>query len=181
MMAVKQIVETEFQHLRDFLPGMYEPHGFIHDLEDFSEDAGELLSDRLSGGPSEDPNEHPSGRPNEGQGGDSNDEPCLNSNDENELMKEMFLNISNMTASHNIPSEKYASLTTEKRNALKRAGEMFIAVFQESMGLELRPSRILMSREGRSITLLEENVTNTRLRHGNQKKKRRLDFEDLNG
>jgi len=90
MLIVKQIIEVEFQHLCDFLPSMYEPHRFIYELEDFSEDACELLSDGPSGGRSQDSNEHLSGRPNKGQGKDSNDEPYLNSNAEIKLMKEMF-------------------------------------------------------------------------------------------
>jgi hypothetical protein len=181
MLAVKQIVEDEFQHLYDLLPSMYEPNGFIHDLEDLSEDACAGPSEDPNGGSSASLSGGPCGGPSEGPGGDSNNEPSLNPINETELIKEMFFNISKMTVLHNIPREKYASLTTEKRNALKRAGEMFMAVFQESMGLDLRPSRIVMPREGGSITPLQENVTNTRLGHGSQRKKRRLDYEDLSG
>ena len=150
MLAVKQIVEDEFQHLFDLLLNMYEPHGFIHDLEDFNEDAcgvpNEGLSGDLNGGPSGDVHGGPSGDvhggqsgdlnggPSGGASGDPNDGVWLNPNVETGFIKEMFLNISNMTASRNIPSKIYASLTMEKRNALKRVRELFMSVFQESMG-----------------------------------------------
>jgi len=38
-----------------------------------------------------------------------------------------------------------------------------------------------MPREGGNITPLQESVTNTRLRHGSQRKKRRLHYENSSG
>lgn len=48
-MALKEIINEEFQYLFDLLPSTYEPHGFMHELngpnesliEDLSEDVGE--------------------------------------------------------------------------------------------------------------------------------------------
>lgn len=52
MLALKQIVDKEFQHVFDLLPNIYEPHGFIHELEDSSKDPNEDSSEGSSEGPS---------------------------------------------------------------------------------------------------------------------------------
>jgi len=164
--------------LFDFLSGIYKPHGFIHELEDFGEDPSEHLSGGLSEGRSGSLHEDPSGCPNEDlcedPNKDASDGPYVNPNDGNKFIKKMRLTISNMTASQNILRKKYEKLTTEKHNALKKSGEMFMAVFQKSIGLEVRPSQILIPREGGSITPLQESVTNTRLGHGSQRKKTKI-------
>lgn len=86
MLVVKKIVEDKFQNLFDFLLDIYESYGFIHDLKFFSENSRR----------------------------DSNNGHCLNPNDETKLIKDMFVNISKVMTSQNVPKEYYAGLVTEK-------------------------------------------------------------------
>jgi len=106
-------------------------------LEDIGKNACVGLSEGSSGGADEGPSASFNGGPSKdrcgglsaGESGDPNDEPSLNPNDNNEFIKEMFLNISNIMVSQNIPRERYVSLTTKKCNVLKKAQEMFMAAF----------------------------------------------------
>jgi hypothetical protein len=59
MWALKIIIEEEFQYLLDLLPSAYEPHGFIHDNEEYGPDGGP--DGGADGGSDRGPNGRPDG------------------------------------------------------------------------------------------------------------------------
>ena len=75
-----------------------------------------------------------------GRRGDARPRP--NPNDGIDFVREMVIKIYNVIATQNCPREKYDALTIEQYEAIKSAGVMFLAVFQENMGLGPRPNQI---------------------------------------
>jgi hypothetical protein len=74
MWALKTIVKEDLQHLQEFFPRVYEPHGFVTQLD--QDDGGEdglddaldnAPKDGLEYGPEDGPTDGPDGGPQNGQ------------------------------------------------------------------------------------------------------------------
>jgi hypothetical protein len=180
MWALKIIVEEDLQHLQEFLPGAYEPHGFVIQLnqDDGGEDGPEdVLDDAPKDGPEDELEDGPEDGPIDGLGGG----PQNGQNNgvgviQQLLLRERLLQIARLTT-----TEKMEALTAQQYEIVNNAAQSFITILQSTMDAGARPSQIPMPRAGRSITFIQVHVTNTRLRHGRLMKKKKFCEEEICG
>lgn len=161
MWAVKMIVNEQFQHLQDLLPSMYEPLGFINRFDEQTTEDISLAEIQES--------------VDVGTSGRLEDENVVV---EGDSLMQKFISDFLGTTSNLMTTERMEALTLDQYETIRDAGQSFLAVLEGAMGLEPRPSQIPMPRAGSSITQVQFHVTNTRLGHGNQRKKRKLTSND---
>jgi hypothetical protein len=174
MWALKTIVEKDLRYLQEFLPKVYYPHGFVTQLDqdeggkDGPEDA---IHDAPEDGPEDGPKDGPTNGPYGGPQNGQNDGVGVI---QQLLLKERLLQIARLTK-----TEKIEALTTQQYEIVNNAAQSFITILQSTMDAGARPSQIPMPRAGRSITIIQVHVTNTRLRHGRPMKKRKFCEEEI--
>jgi hypothetical protein len=176
MWALKTIVEEDLQHLQEFLPRAYEPHGFVTELnqDDGGEDGPEdALDDAPEDGPKDGPEDGPEDGPTGGPENGQNDGVGVI---EQLLLRERLLQIARLTT-----TKKLEALTAQQYEIVNNATQSFITILQGTMDVGARPSQIPMPRAGGSINPIQVHVTNTRLGHGRPMKKRKFCEEEVRG
>jgi hypothetical protein len=143
MWALKTIVKEDLQHLQEFFPRVYEPHGFVTQLD--QDDGGEdglddaldnAPKDGLEYGPEVGPTDGPDGGPQNGQNDGVGVIQQL-------LLRKRLLQIARLTTTANIEA-----LIANQYELVNNAAKSFLRILQSTMDAGARPSQIPMPRAG---------------------------------